>query len=90
MKLLFTSDLHGHPDAYDQFVRILRDGPYDLGILGGDLLDEWLPPDQVDALLGPDPDADLDDLMAVWHGSLAYQRQKAALVTHSPPWSDAE
>ncbi len=59
MKLLFTSDLHGHTDDYAQFVRLLRDGPYDLGILGGDLLDQWLPPEQVDALLGLDPDASL-------------------------------
>ncbi len=38
MKILFTSDLHGHYKAYSEFSRILKDGDYDLGIIAGDLM----------------------------------------------------
>jgi Icc-related predicted phosphoesterase len=38
MKLLFSSDLHGLDSAYYAFAAALKDGDYDLGALGGDLM----------------------------------------------------
>ena len=38
MNLLFTSDLHGLETAYRDFSRRLREGPYDVGVLAGDLM----------------------------------------------------
>lgn len=52
MRLLFSSDFHGSEVAFRGFARTLAGGPFEAGILAGDLLDEWLPADQVDRLLG--------------------------------------
>jgi Icc-related predicted phosphoesterase len=41
MKILFSSDLHGDLQAYTRFKVLLN--THDLGILAGDLLDEFLP-----------------------------------------------
>ncbi len=41
MRILFTSDLHGDMSAYRAFADRLKD--FDLGILGGDLMEEFLP-----------------------------------------------
>lgn len=38
MRILFTSDLHGHYKAYSEFSRLLSMGPYSLGIISGDLM----------------------------------------------------
>jgi Icc-related predicted phosphoesterase len=38
MKLLFTSDLHGLDSAYIEFAGALKDGDFELGVLGGDLM----------------------------------------------------
>jgi Icc-related predicted phosphoesterase len=38
MKILFTSDLHGDCDVIKDFVRILDNGDFAAGIIGGDLL----------------------------------------------------
>jgi Icc-related predicted phosphoesterase len=38
MNLLFTSDLHGYDKAYSDFVKTLKEGNFDLGVLGGDLM----------------------------------------------------
>ena len=55
MKLLFSSDLHGFEPAFAAFAHTLATGPYEAGVLAGDLLDEWLPPEQVEGLLADDP-----------------------------------
>lgn len=51
MKVLFSSDFHGNGTAFREFAQTLAQGPYHAGVLAGDLLDEWLPSDEVDALL---------------------------------------
>jgi len=38
MKLLFASDLHGYDTAYLDFSNALKEGNFDLGVLGGDLM----------------------------------------------------
>jgi Icc-related predicted phosphoesterase len=38
MKLLFSSDLHGLDSAYLKFVVALKEGDYNIGALGGDLM----------------------------------------------------
>lgn len=50
MKLLFSSDLHGFEPAFRDFAAALAAGPYQAGVLAGDLLDEWMPADQVESL----------------------------------------
>jgi len=50
MRFLFSSDFHGDEAAFRGFSRTLA-GPYAAGILAGDLLDEWMPQDQVDRWL---------------------------------------
>jgi Icc-related predicted phosphoesterase len=42
MKILFTSDLHGHAAFYRHYARILRDKDYDLGVIAGDLGREFV------------------------------------------------
>ena len=41
MKILFSSDLHGDLNAYRRYTELLIE--HELGILAGDLLDEFLP-----------------------------------------------
>ena len=38
MRILFSSDLHGHIGAYKRFSELLSEEQFDLGILGGDLM----------------------------------------------------
>ena len=38
MKLLFSSDLHGLDSAYLKFAAALKEGDYNIGALGGDLM----------------------------------------------------
>jgi len=49
---LFSSDFHGRGAAFESFASTLAGGPYTGGVLGGDLLDEWLPDAEVDGLVG--------------------------------------
>jgi len=51
---LFSSDFHGEETAFRGFARTLASGPFAAGILAGDLLDEWMPPDQVHRLVPSD------------------------------------
>jgi Icc-related predicted phosphoesterase len=87
MKLLFSSDLHGRQDAYERYTAELKAGPYDLGILGGDLLDEWLPDELAVTLTQEAPDSLLDELggedddpVDVWKNSLAKTALDRALL----------
>lgn len=52
MTLLFASDFHGREAAFRTFARSLAEGPYEGGLLGGDLLDEWLPEPELARLTG--------------------------------------
>lgn len=38
MRILFTSDLHGHMQAFERFSEILKKDELDIGILSGDLM----------------------------------------------------
>ena len=60
MRILITSDLHGLPSAYHRFAYALQD--YDLGVLAGDNLDEYIPEDTLIEMLDLDPDEFLDEL----------------------------
>ncbi|HUW70172.1 MAG TPA: metallophosphoesterase [bacterium] len=85
LKVLFSSDIHGMKSAFERFSELLRTDGYDAGILGGDLLDEYMTEEKVQALLGvpedelidelPGPD---DDMVAVWKNSGSYLRQERA------------
>lgn len=41
MRILFSSDLHASRPAFDLFAEALAMGPYEVGILAGDLLDDF-------------------------------------------------
>jgi Icc-related predicted phosphoesterase len=63
MRLLFSSDLHALRPAFELFARTLEEGPYDAGVLGGDLLDDlMLPEDFLVRELGVDPDELVEEL----------------------------
>ena len=77
MRILFTSDVHGLPEVYSRFTETLR--KYDVGIIAGDLIDEYIsdedlmrmlklsPDDFVEDL--PEPDDTLDDRLEAWRSS---------------------
>ena len=50
MKILFGSDLHGLAAAYERYALLLKD--HDIGILGGDQMDEMVPRAEVEELFG--------------------------------------
>jgi Icc-related predicted phosphoesterase len=52
VKILFTSDLHGQIAVYENFAKILKNLDYDLGIIAGDLIDDYLPSKQIMEFLG--------------------------------------
>jgi Icc-related predicted phosphoesterase len=80
LRILFTSDLHGLPEVYARFADTLR--RYDVGIIAGDLIDEYIsdedlmkmlrlsPDDFVEEL--PEPEDTLDDRLEAWRGSLQH------------------
>jgi Icc-related predicted phosphoesterase len=62
LRILFSSDLHGMDSAFERFAALLSDGGYDAGILGGDLLDEYLTDEAITRILGIDCGELLDEL----------------------------
>jgi Icc-related predicted phosphoesterase len=60
MRILIGSDFHGLPSAYERFAETLRH--YDVGILAGDNLDEYITETKLIAMLNLDPDEFLDEL----------------------------
>jgi Icc-related predicted phosphoesterase len=60
MRILVTSDLHGLPAAYERFAAALR--RYDVGVIAGDNLDQYISDDRLVEMLGLDPDEFLDEL----------------------------
>jgi Icc-related predicted phosphoesterase len=57
MRILFSSDLHGHPEAYRKFAEHLRESAFYAGVLAGDLMTHVSP-------------AEMDDYREVWGLSL--------------------
>jgi len=56
MRILFASDLYALRPAFELYAEALAMGHYDLGILGGDLLDDfWLPEAKAAPLPDPPP-----------------------------------
>jgi len=55
MRILFTTDVHGHMDVYKAFAEKLKD--FDIGVLAGDLMEEFIPLD--DAIIYNLKDKDL-------------------------------
>jgi Icc-related predicted phosphoesterase len=52
LKILFTSDLHGKTDAFEDFLQILDSVNYDCGVIAGDLLDDGVTKEEAMDLLG--------------------------------------
>jgi Icc-related predicted phosphoesterase len=61
MKILFTSDLHGLESAYRSFAQILKSS-YDVGVIAGDLKDDWVPPEEIKSMFNLSEDDMLDEL----------------------------
>ena len=85
MRLLFSSDIHGKVDAYKRFAEILSSPEYALGVLGGDLIDEYISKDEIEELYGATDDDLLDELplangdpMDAWRHSAEFKLQKQA------------
>lgn len=73
--------------AFERFSRLLATGDYDAGVLGGDLLDEWLPDGELVSLLSLGHDDLIDDLpgegedpVEAWKRSDAFKRQNEGLA----------
>jgi Icc-related predicted phosphoesterase len=62
MKILLASDLHSLPRAFEAFAETLK--RYDAGIIAGDIVDEYVPDEQLIQMLGLHPDDFLDELPA--------------------------
>lgn len=82
---MFSSDLHGNESVFEHYTDLLRTGVHDLGILGGALVDEWRPDDEVIRLLGVTEDGLLDEIppadedpVDAWRKSRGYQLHAAA------------
>ena len=54
MKILFSSDLHGLEYAYQRFAFHLKN--YDLGVLAGDMQEDFLPDEEIERLTHKTPD----------------------------------
>jgi Icc-related predicted phosphoesterase len=77
VRILFTSDIHGIPDIYSKFADVLR--KYDVGIIAGDLIDEYISDEDLMRMLNlsrddfveelPEPGDTLDDRLEAWRGS---------------------
>ena len=61
MKILVASDLHGLMSAYQQFSETLKAG-YDVGVIAGDLMDEYIPDEELVRRLNLGPDELLQEL----------------------------
>lgn len=84
--ILFTSDIHGKIEGFWQFAKLLKSNKYKFGILGGDLLDEWLSDELVMQLTGCTSDdlleeigSENEDIIALWHENKAIEFQDKAL-----------
>lgn len=64
MNILFTSDLHGEEAAYSQFGKLLSLSEYDIGIISGDLQEEYITKQEVISLLGLSEDDLLEELVS--------------------------
>ena len=62
MKILLTSDLHSLPRAFELFTKTLKS--YDAGVIAGDIVDEYVPDQQLMEMLHLSPDDFLDELPA--------------------------
>jgi Icc-related predicted phosphoesterase len=63
MRLLFGSDLHALRPAFEFFAKTLAEGPFDAGVLAGDLLDDLLLPESfLVRELGVRPDDLIEEL----------------------------
>jgi Icc-related predicted phosphoesterase len=74
MRILFTSDLHALLEAYRGFSATLKS--FDMGVIAGDLLDDYVGDEELARMLDlspddfleelPDPDETLDDRLQAW------------------------
>jgi len=62
MRLLLASDLHSLPRVFEQYAQTLK--RYDAGIIAGDIVDEFIPDQQLIEMLHLSPDDFLDELPA--------------------------
>ncbi len=89
MRILLTSDTHGHTPAITRFAEMLRDGDYDCGIIAADILDDgFRPAEMQDAIreAGMDTDDFLPELPTADEsfGEYADRHLKALYAPESP------
>jgi Icc-related predicted phosphoesterase len=92
MNILFTSDLHGEEAAFSQFGNLLARKEYDIGIIAGDIQEEYITKKEVISLLGLSEDDLLEELASpdppdeihLWDSSNA-KHVKAALEKKAEP-----
>ena len=77
MRVLFTSDLHARLEAYQGFSETLK--KFDVGVISGDLLDDYVADEELAKMFSlspddfleelPDPDETIDDRLEAWKSS---------------------
>lgn len=62
MNILFTSDLHGDTEAYKNYAFTLENNDYDIGIIAGDLMDDYVSKKELIEYFNLAPDDLLEEL----------------------------
>ncbi len=62
MKILFTADLHENIQAYNKYVSILDNNDYDIGIIAGDLMEDYVSKEEILKRFNLFPDDLLEEL----------------------------
>ena len=82
MKVLFSSDLHGMVAAFERFAEMLARPEFGVGVLAGDLKDDYVPKSEAIERFGLEPDDVLDELYP------AENTPGQNLAMRNPEWID--
>jgi Icc-related predicted phosphoesterase len=82
MKVLFSSDLHGMVAAFERFAEMLARPEFGVGVLAGDLKDDYVPKSEAIERFGLEPDDVLDELYP------AENTPEQNLAMRNPEWID--
>ena len=86
MRILFTSDLHGHMKSIKSYSDILKSGPYDIGIISGDIIDDGVPDQEIEEHFKNgilDPDDFIEELLEA-DKTFEEQMDERILKLHDP------
>jgi len=62
MKILFTADLHSYIKAYEWFAKLLKERDYDVGVIAGDLMEDYISEGEIKKMMPTTVNDFLQDL----------------------------